>query len=48
VEDMAPQDAALFHHLISGKMISKIEANYKKNKKYKENKIKDQQAIKLA
>jgi hypothetical protein len=45
VEDMAPQDAALFHHLISGKMISKIEANYKKNK---ENKIKDQQAIKLA
>jgi hypothetical protein len=27
--DMAPQDAALFHHLISGKKISKNEADYK-------------------
>ena len=45
---MAPQDAALFHHLISRKKISKIEANYKEEQEVQGNKIKDQQAIKLA
>ena len=29
-EDIAPQDAALFHHLATGKKISKEEADYKK------------------
>ena len=29
-EDTAPQDAALFHHLETGKKISKEEANYRK------------------
>jgi hypothetical protein len=29
-EDVAPQDAALFRHLATGKKISKEEANYKK------------------
>jgi hypothetical protein len=29
-EDIAPQDAALFRHLESGKKISKEEANYRK------------------
>ena len=29
-EDVAPQDAALFHHLATGKKISKEDANYKK------------------
>ncbi len=28
-EDIAPQDAALFHHLETGKKISKEEANYR-------------------
>jgi hypothetical protein len=31
-EDIAPQDAALFRHLESGKKISKEEANYRKQK----------------
>jgi hypothetical protein len=29
-EDIAPQDAALFRHLATGKKISKEEANYRK------------------
>ena len=29
-EDIAPQDAALFHHLATGKKISKEEADYKR------------------
>ena len=29
-EDIAPKDAALFHHLATGKKISKEEADYKK------------------
>ena len=32
-EDIAPQDAALFRHLDTGKKISKEEANYRKQEK---------------
>ncbi len=32
-EDIAPQDAALFCHLDTGKKISKDEANYRKQER---------------